>query len=74
MKTSLLRRHVCQLLKEQPETVLGHFAAQHAHDLNPLPPTWKYLAKDRIDAGTGEQRQGPSDVVASACGAAVLAV
>jgi hypothetical protein len=45
MKTSLLRRHACQLLKEQPENVLGHLAAQHAHDLNPLPPTWKYLSK-----------------------------
>jgi hypothetical protein len=36
MKQAYYTSTIASFLKEHPETVLGHLAAQHAHDLNPL--------------------------------------
>jgi hypothetical protein len=36
MKQAYYAATITSFLKEQPETVLGHLAAQHAHDLDPL--------------------------------------
>jgi hypothetical protein len=36
MKQAYYAATLASFLKEQPETVLGHLAAQHAHSLDPL--------------------------------------
>src|SRR5215469_5124310 len=36
MKQAYYTLTIASFLKEHPETVLGHLAAQHAHDLDPL--------------------------------------
>ena len=36
MKQAYYAATITSFLKEQPETVLGHLAARHAHDLDPL--------------------------------------
>ena len=36
MKQAYYAATLVSFLNEQPETILGHLAAQHAHDLDPL--------------------------------------